>query len=470
MDPVKDTLKKIRDTIHLYTMTDPGDMVIAAVSGGPDSVCLLDALHQLSKDLEISLVVAHYNHGLREKEDEAETRLVHDMAVSLNLPFETGKADHLRGQDSSVEERAREARYGFLEGVRDKHMAGKIALGHTLNDQAETVLMRIIRGSGPPGLAGIPPVRGKGIIRPLIGVKREEIMDYLKARRLPYAFDSSNTDKRYLRNRIRLELLPMMQDYEPQVIDKLCRLADIIREEDLFIESMASDWVDKEGRPDAEGSISIPLSSFVSLPGPLRNRVARHILKRIGRSLRKIGYDHIQAVLGLADGGESQSMITLPNGLRVRKVYNSLEFASGPGQEFHEYSYLIESPGIYYMEAIDRTILLEETDIKGDGFKEGLGDTAHLDAAKVQYPLIVRNFRPGDRIIPLGMKGHKKVKDLFIDLKIPSDIRAMTPILTSRDCPVWICGYRIDDRFKVTPSTERVLKVTVKTTGSELHN
>jgi tRNA(Ile)-lysidine synthase len=163
-------------------------------------------------------------------------------------------------------------------------------------------------------------------------------------------------------------------------------------------------------------------------------------------------------------------MITLPNGLKVRKVYNSLEFASGPGQEFHEYSYLIESPGIYYMEAIDRTILLEETDIKGDGFKEGLGDTAHLDAAKVQYPLIVRNFRPGDRIIPLGMKGHKKVKDLFIDLKIPSDIRAMTPILTSRDCPVWICGYRIDDRFKVTPSTERVLKVTLKTTEPELHN
>ncbi|OGP97099.1 MAG: tRNA lysidine(34) synthetase TilS, partial [Deltaproteobacteria bacterium RBG_19FT_COMBO_46_9] len=166
---------------------------------------------------------------------------------------ETGKADHLRGQDSSVEEKARDARYSFLEGVRDKHMAGKIALGHTLNDQAETVLMRIIRGSGPQGLAGIPPVRDKGIIRPLIGIKREEIMDYLKVRQLPYAFDSSNMDKRYLRNRIRLELLPMMLDYEPQVIDRLCRLADIIREEDLFIESMASEWIDKEGRPHVEG-------------------------------------------------------------------------------------------------------------------------------------------------------------------------------------------------------------------------
>src|SRR4030042_1434879 len=419
MDPVKDTLKKIRDTIQLYRMVDPGDRVIAAVSGGPDSVCLLDALHQLSRDLEISLVVAHYNHGLRDNEDEAETRLVHDMAVSLNLPFETGKADHLRGQESSVEEKARDARYSFLEGVRDKHMAGKIALGHTLNDQAETVLMRIIRGSGPQGLAGIPPVRDKGIIRPLLGIKREEIMDYLKVRQPPYAFDSSNMDKRYLRNRIRLELLPMMQDYEPQVIDRLCRLADIIREEDLFIESMASEWIDKEGRPGKEGDISIPLSSFVKLPGPLRNRVARHNLKRIGRSIRKNGFDHIQAILGLADGGDSQSMIDLPNGLRVKKGYDSLEFASGPGKDFHEYSYLIESPGRYYLEAIDRTILLGEIDIKGGGFKEDLGDTAHLDAGKVQYPLIVRNFPPGDRIIPLGMKGHKKVKELFIDLTLP---------------------------------------------------
>jgi tRNA(Ile)-lysidine synthase len=463
MGPVKNTLKKIRDTIRLYRMVDPGDRVIVAVSGGPDSVCLLDALHRLSKDLEISLVVAHYNHGLREKEDEAETRLVEDMVESMNLPFETGKAYHLRGQGSSIEEKARDARYGFLEEVRESHMAGKIALGHNLNDQAETVLMRIMRGSGPPGIAGIPPVRDNVIIRPLIGVKRQEIMDYLKVRRIPYAFDSSNTDKRYLRNRIRLELLPMMQDYEPQVIDRLCRLADIIREEDLFIETMASGWIDREAESAIDGGISVPLSSFVNLPGPLRNRVARHILKRIGRSIRKIGYDHIQAVLGLADGKGSQSMLDLPNGLRVRKIYDSLEFASGPAHEFHEYNYVIGSPGRYYLEAVDRIILLEEMGVKKVSFKDEAGDIAHLDAAKVRYPLIVRNFRPGDRIMPLGMKGHKKVKDLFIDLKIPSDIRAMIPILTSRDRPVWVCGYRIDDRFKVTPLTEKVLKVTIKT-------
>jgi len=406
-------------------------------------------------------VIAHYNHGLREEEDEAETRLVQDIAESMKLPFETGKADHLRRQDSSVEERARDARYAFLEGVRENHMARKIALGHNRNDQAETVLMRLIRGSGSSGLAGIPPIRDKKIIRPLIEIKREEIMDYLKARRLPYAFDSSNTDIRYLRNRIRLELLPMMQDYQPQVIDRLARLSNIIREEDLFMESMASDWIDREAERDAEGNISVFLSSFINLPEPLRNRVARHILKKIGRSLRQIGYDHIQSVLDLADGKNPQSMIDLPNGLKVRKVYGRLEFVSGPEKRFQEYSYVIEGPGTFYLEAIDRTILFEEVDFGRDTYRESSEYTVHLDADKVRYPLTVRNFRPGDRFIPLGMKGHKKVKDVFIDLKIPSEIRALTPIVTTQDSLAWICGYRIDDRFKVTPLTERILKVTI---------
>jgi len=461
MDPIKDTVKKVKDTILRYLMVDPGDRVIVAVSGGPDSICLLDALNGLSEELKIDLVVAHYNHGLREAEDEAETRLVQDIAKSMKLPFETEKANHLKHNDSSVEERARDARYAFLERVRERHSAGKIALGHNMHDQAETVLMRLIRGSGPPGLAGIPPIRDKRIIRPLIEVNREEIMDYLKARQLPYALDSSNIDTRFLRNRIRLELLPIMLDYQPQLIDQLGRLSNIIREEDIFMESLASDWIEKEAERDAEGHISVFLSSFISLPGALRNRVARHILNKIGGNLRRIEYDHILSVSDLAVSESPQAMIDLPNGLTVRKVYDRLEFISRPEEIFQEYSYNMEGPGTIYLEAIDRTVMIEE---KGGGIKD-IDCTSeakvYLDADKIQYPLIIRNFRPGDRFIPLGMKGHKKVKDFFVDLKIPSRIRALTPILTSRDNIVWICGYRIDDRFKVTPQTERIMEFTL---------
>jgi tRNA(Ile)-lysidine synthase len=253
----------------------------------------------------------------------------------------------------------------------------------------------------------------------------------------------------------------MMQDYQPQVIDRLCRLSNIIREEDLFMESTASDWIDREAERDAEGNISVLLSSFIDLPGPLRNRVTRHILKKIGRGLREIGHDHIQSVLDIADGRNPQSMIDLPNGLRVKKVYGRLEFILGPEKRFQEYSYAIEGPGTFYLGAIDRTITLEKMEGGINDINEASETKVYLDADKIRYPLIVRNFRPGDRFIPLGMKGHKKVKDLFIDLKIPSEIRALTPIVTTQNNPVWICGYRIDDRFKVTPVTERILKVTI---------
>jgi tRNA(Ile)-lysidine synthase len=176
MDNSENIIKKIRGTILQYGMISQGDRIVVAVSGGPDSICLLNVLNRISKDLEIELVVAHLNHGLRPDEDEVETQLVWDLARSMNVPFETEKASDLRSCISSLEERARNARYEYLERIRAKHKAQKIAMGHNLNDQAETVIMRFLRGSGPSGLAGIPPVRGRGIIRPLIGIKRDEIM------------------------------------------------------------------------------------------------------------------------------------------------------------------------------------------------------------------------------------------------------------------------------------------------------
>ena len=191
MQPRKDILTKVRETISRYNMLMRGDLVVVAVSGGPDSVCLLKILHELGDELEVRLVAAHFDHGLRPGEDEEETRFVRDLAASLDLPFETEKAPPLLEDGSaSLEERAREARYRFLERVRKGVHARKIALGHTLNDQAETVLMRLLRGSGPSGLAGIPPKREGTIVRPLIQVRREEIEAFLKGRGLSYLIDS----------------------------------------------------------------------------------------------------------------------------------------------------------------------------------------------------------------------------------------------------------------------------------------
>ncbi|MFC1534165.1 tRNA lysidine(34) synthetase TilS [Thermodesulfobacteriota bacterium] len=462
MEQIRDTIKRIKYTMSQYGMADPGDVVIIAVSGGPDSICLLDVLNELSDELDIRLVVAHYNHGLRKAEDESETRLVQHIAESMELPFETGKASLLKKDTASMEEKAREARYTFLETVREKFNAQKIAVGHNLNDQAETVLMRLLRGSGPSGLAGIPPVRDKRIIRPLIEIKREEIMTYLTARELPYAVDSSNTDTRYLRNRIRLELLPLMLDYQPRLIERLGRLSVILRDEDSYMELQAADWVKKEVEQDSDDLISFPISSFNKLHGSIRNRITRHLLKKIGKNLRRIDYNHIRSASGLSECGNPQAMIDLPNGITLKKLYDRLLFTLKAEQEVsHEFNYVIEGPGTIHMEHIGRIITLEELKGGMDPDTDTSKSTAYLDGDKLRHPLVVRNFRPGDRFIPLGMKGHKKVKDFYIDLKIPSETRASTPILTSQDVPVWICGYRLDDRFKVTSRTKKILKVTI---------
>lgn len=463
MNSSSHTVRKVRETILRYRMLDPGDLCVVGVSGGPDSVCLLHILHELSEEFEIGLVVAHLDHGLREREDEAETRFVRRLASSMALAFETEKASLLReGIASSLEERARNARYAFFGKLKDKLGAQKIALGHNLNDQAETVLMRLLRGSGPSGLTGIPPIRGNTIIRPLIEVKREEIESYLKARDLSYVMDSSNLETDYLRNRIRLELLPQLLEYQPRLIEHLGQLSRIMGSDNSYLEAHAEDWLAREGEQTAAGDILIPAPLFIELPEPIRNRVTRHLLRKMRNGLRSIDHDHIESVYDLAKSKKPQGSLDLPNGLKVKRIYDKLAFIAGDVGKSVEFHYHLDGLGTYYLEEIGRSITLEEMDRDEDLDLQSQGWTAFLDAEKLQYPLILRNFRPGDRFVPLGMVGHKKIKDFFIDLKIPSEMRVLTPILLNQDTPVWVCGQRIDDRFKVTSETRRILKVAIR--------
>jgi tRNA(Ile)-lysidine synthase len=462
MDSVKNSVRKVKGTISRYQMLDSGDLCIVGVSGGPDSVCLLHILHELREALEIGLVVAHYDHGLREKEDEAETQFVRRLASAMGLSFETEKASLLPLEGtSSMEERARNARYAFFEKLKRKLSAKKIALGHNLNDQAETVLMRLLRGSGPSGLAGIPPTRDNTIIRPLIEMKRDEIESYLKARDLSYVIDSSNLQTDYLRNKIRLELLPQLLEYQPKLIEHLGQLAHILRGENKFLEDHAERWVAREADQKRDGDIVIPVGSFIELSEPVRNRVTRHLLKRIGKNLRRIDRGHIESVTMLAKGTNPQGILNLPNVITVKKIYDQLAFTAGDKEKPEEFHYHLDGVGTYFLEEIGRSITLEEMELVPDLHVDSDPKNAYLDADDLEYPLIVRNFRPGDRFVPFGMAGHKKIKDFFIDLKIPSEMRATIPILVSHDTPVWICGLRIDDRFKLTSETKRVLKATI---------
>ena len=470
MDPVKKIIRKAENTISKYRMLEHGDLVIVAVSGGADSVCLLDILFILKKILGIELVVAHFDHGLRPGEDEYETDFVKSLTASFDCDFTTKKAARsLKPGIASLEEKARDLRYRFLNEVKDKFSAQKIATGHNLNDQAETVLMRLLRGSGPPGLSGIPPVRDTHIIRPLIEITRSEIESYLDSKGLSHITDSSNFKTGHLRNEIRLNLLPQLQEYQPKIVEILGRTAGIAREENLWLERKAETWIKKWAEAGSGNEIVLPLSRFKDLPEPLKNHVLRQALKMTAGSLRRITVTNIDAIKRMAGSSKPQAEITLPNSLAVKRVYDRLIFLKSKAQTPERFCYIIDGPGAFNLETLGGTIQLEEVERKALSKLKTSPRIACLDADLITYPLMLRNFLPGDKFVPLGMTGHKKLKSYFIDMKIPSHIRACIPILTKENQPIWICGLRIDDRYKVTPTTKRVLKIRLDAQGT-LHD
>lgn len=457
----KQIIKTVKKTILKHDMIQPGERIIAAVSGGPDSICLVDILAGLSKEMDIGLFIAHYEHGLRPEEDTNETTLVREYTRSLSLPFETEKASGLSYNSSSLEEKARELRYDFLERTRKKFNAHKIAMGHNLNDQAETVLMRLLRGSGMTGLSGIPPVRDNTIIRPLIETGREDIIDYLEHRNLEYATDSSNNDNRFFRNKIRLELLPEMIKYQPGLIEILGKLAENLRDENSFFESQADKWVDEKIEQDKSGNYAIDIHLLKNLPSAFTRRIIRNIVKKHYKSLYGIDSVHVQAIIDLAANTKPNIPIDLPGDLIVRKEYNRLIFTSQVSNP-DSFTFEVKENGELYINEIDKTFMIEELSNNQQVTITNDTNTAFLDKDLLPYPLTIRNSKPGDKFVPHGMTGHKKVKDFFIDLKVPPVNRKQTPILLKDGNIVWICGYRIDDRYKVTPDTKRILKVTLK--------
>jgi tRNA(Ile)-lysidine synthase len=278
---------------------------------------------------------------------------------------------------------------------------------------------------------------------------------------LSYVLDSSNLQASFLRNRIRLELFPVLEKYQPRLVERLAETAEILRMEDEYLEQIVAAWVDGESEISREGTVSVSLRSFLDLPLPLRRRVVRQLIERVKKNLRRIGSEHVRSVLAMAEGEKPQAALDLPGKVCVQRTYERLIFKSGSPKKPSPFQYVISKPGTFPLKKIGRTLSIEEVTVPRPHSPKSTRWTAYLDAKKIRYPLRVRNFRPGDRFVPLGMKGHKKIKDFFVDRKVPAAERHDTPIIFSEDTPVWICGYRMDDRFKVTPETKKILKMTI---------
>lgn len=471
-------IKNVEHTITGYRMLQSGDSVLVSVSGGPDSVVLLHCLLALAPDFSLKLGVAHLNHCLRGEESDRDAEFVADLAEKHGLLFYGKKEDVRKFHEKtklSMEEAARKIRYEFLSGTAEKQGFDKIAMGHNSDDNAELILMYLIRGSGPLGISGIPPVRDNVFIRPLIKSQRSGIMKFLEAEGLHCVYDSSNSDTEFFRNRVRHELLPVLKSsYNPNIIETLNRLGSILRCEEDWIDDVIRPVFDKAVTAYFNKKLILSVSGLAGMHRSVKRRVLRKAIEKVKGDLRGVTFSHIESVSDLLKSVSVSGYLDLPDQVRVEKYENGLIISrkkhplrmlgrSDKGLETIDFEYTFFKSGFK-----PQTIQIKETGysitfsgIVRDNLPENFNtgqQVAYFDMSKLFFPMVIRNFRQGDRFTPLGMSGTQKLKKFFINNKIPRAQRIKCPILLDDKKIVWITGHRMDESVKIDANTRTILK------------
>ena len=469
-------------TVREARLFSPGDHLLVCVSGGPDSVCLLAVLKELTSFWGLRLSVAHINHGLRGGESEEDAVFVARLCEEMRLPCFCESVNLKRAQSapagtlrssvtSSMQGRAREARYAALRAIASRAGADKIAMGHTAGDQAETLLLWMLRGAGTTGLAGIPQMRDGIWIRPLLGVTRADVLAYLEEQGLGFRMDSSNAKPIYQRNRVRLELLPILLKLNPGIVRVLGRQSRILREEDRCLDQIATEQVGRLARQGADGQVMVDRTGLVALPPAVQRRVVRAVVRKVTGSQQGPAFGAVEALLDRVVQGRSGTALRVA-GTTAWRDYSVIRFQvvhetpagieeKDRGSRATTTSVSLESPVTLpwpWTRQVIRLTLVE----KPLGVSPELGPEprmrAALDADRFSMPVTVRSWLPGDWFQPAGMQGRrKKLQDYFSDVKLPRRDRSRIPILVASEGILWVCGQRMDHRFRATAETRRVL-------------
>lgn len=462
--------RKVKQTVGRFEMLKPGDRVVVAVSGGPDSVCLLSILQALAKDLDLALHIAHLDHMFRGKESADEALFVADLAKKSELPSTIEKIDvpaFCRERGLSSQEGARRVRYGFLQRVAEKTGASCIATGHTADDQAETFIMRILRGAGVSGLSAIPPARGN-IIRPLIDVTRDEVIKYLKGTGLAFVTDPSNARPMYTRNRIRLDVLPVLKRFNPRIVETLSSEAALLRDEDEAVEACLA-ALSFGVLSQEEDGVVLKGEEFNALPQAFKRRLLRKVVDLAGAESPGLSSVQIDEALAFMAAARTGRTMRLPYRLTVEREYEKLIVSLQA--EAIEFSRILALPGVTAFPEIGREVetMISEASAAERSDKNYLWQ-AEFDYDKIHPPLTLRTRLRGDRFCPAGMEGRsKKIQDYFVDEKVPRRKRNTVPLLVSGDNVLWVVGFRMDGRFLPDAETKKVLFVGVKARAEEMH-
>jgi len=464
--------RRVLEFTRKHELLRPGDVVVVGVSGGPDSVALVHMLKAMSDrgGPPSEVVVGHLHHGLRGEEADRDAAFVRDLARSLGLRLVSDRRDvHKEAAEMgrSVEDAARRARYAFLENAAHKADARAVAVGHHLDDQAETVLQRLLSGCSVLGLAAMQPKRRLSrdspivLVRPLLSVRRTEILAYLTQCNIPYRTDRTNEDVAFQRNRIRHEVLPLIREcVNPAVDEALASLAVSAQEVSRFLEEKAWEII-QSGPLDVE--------KFASAPPALRMHMLCELIRSQGYDVPRLARRHIEDVAAMCTRAREGAGVCLPGGVRIEaksgRLRAVLECARSPVEKL---CVELRVPGsthagdlVFEAEMLSADIsCIVPTGAKSSRWVEV------VDADKVALPLRVRQRRPGDRFWPLGARGESKLKDFFVNAKVPVELRDSIPIVVAEDRPIWVVGYRIDQRVSLDEHTKRAIRLECRRAGN----
>jgi len=474
---------QIRDSIVEQQLVKRGDTVVVGISGGADSVCLLSILSKIKDDIGISLHAAHIDHGIRGKESQADVSYVAALCELLKIPatiqYENVPA-YRRRYRLSLEEAARNVRYSFLTDVVHRVNASCAAVGHTQDDQIETILLHIIRGSGIAGLRGLQPrsslfISGMRkpltIIRPLLSISRQETEAYCRRHRLDYRFDASNEDTGFVRNRIRIELLPQLRSYNKNVDDSLLRLSLLAADDIDFIEHQA-DIFWRTAAQIKDRAVYYDTETIRDAPVTIQRQLFRMGLVKLLGNARDFDAGHIDSMTQMITKPAGK-IISLPHRLALSSSYGNLILAREgdvpcPLPALKE-MISIRIPGNTKLNGwyITARIMQATAKKKPIIYQHYTDFTAILDLNALGTKLVLRNRLPGDRFQPLGMKKSKKLQDFMVDRRIPRTWRNHIPLLCTEEYIAWVVGWQIDERVKVTGSTDTAVKITFKRIDSD---
>jgi tRNA(Ile)-lysidine synthase len=465
--------QRVLRSIRRHALLPRGGRVLVALSGGPDSVALVHLLLELQADGDLTVAgLAHFNHQLRGIDADADETFCRAMADTLGLPFDVGRADvaaAARDAGRSIEDVARELRYAFLERAADRSSADAIAVGHSLDDQAETFLLRLVRGAGARGLAAILPRAGR-VIRPLLEISRAELREFAAARGLAFRTDASNDDVSIPRNRVRHELIPYLQrEFSPSISAVLAREAALAREDDDRLRQEAIDQARSIVLTTTDGKTELDALALQALHPALAGRIVKEALTARAPG-RFIGFEHVEDVLRCAAGQEGDA-IDLPGQRAVRRGAVIVLGPPLPRRRMpagaNSFRYSLSIPGEVTLDKLGWRVSAERLESLEPAVP-GAARAAEVAVAAdpLELPLAIRSRRAGDRFSPLGLRHRKKLQDFLVNRKIPREMRDSLPLVVDgQDRIVWVVGESVAEDFRVTEPSRGVILLKVRRLG-----